>query len=91
MEVVIAIIIIAIALSFTLNVVPQEHAYVIERLGKYHSTWNAGIHVKLPIIDRIARKTLLKEQVADFEPQPVITKDNVTMQICCLFQSNVTT
>ncbi len=81
MEVVIAIIIIAIALSFTLNVVPQEHAYVIERLGKYHSTWNAGIHVKLPIIDRIARKTLLKEQVADFEPQPVITKDNVTMQI----------
>lgn len=81
MEVVIAIIIIAIALSFTLNVVPQEHAYVIELLGKYHSTWNAGIHVKLPIIDRIARKTLLKEQVADFEPQPVITKDNVTMQI----------
>ena len=64
-----------------LKVVPQESAYVIERFGKYKATWNAGIHFKLPIVDRIARRALLKEQVADFAPQPVITKDNVTMQI----------
>ena len=63
------------------NIVPQQHAYVIERLGKYRTTWNAGLHFKIPVIDRIARKALLKEQVADFAPQPVITKDNVTMQI----------
>ncbi|MCR5796278.1 MAG: SPFH/Band 7/PHB domain protein [Solobacterium sp.] len=64
-----------------LKVVPQESAFVIERFGKYRCTWNAGIHFKLPIIDRISRRALLKEQVADFAPQPVITKDNVTMQI----------
>jgi len=75
-----AIVVLLIFFS-TLNVVPQEHAYVIERLGRYHATWDAGIHIKIPLIDRIARKTLLKEQVADFAPQPVITKDNVTMQI----------
>ena len=63
------------------NIVPQQHAYVIERLGKYRTTWNAGLHFKIPVIDRIARKALLKEQVADFAPQPVITKDNVTMRI----------
>lgn len=63
------------------NIVPQEHAYVIERLGKYQTTWDAGLHFKIPLIDHIARKALLKEQVADFAPQPVITKDNVTMRI----------
>ena len=70
-----------IIIAMCINVVPQESAYVIERLGRYHSTWDAGIHLKFPLIDRVARRVLLKEQVADFAPQPVITKDNVTMQI----------
>ncbi len=69
-------------LFFTcLNIVPQESAYVVERLGKYHTTWNAGIHLRIPFVDRIACRASLKEQVADFAPQPVITKDNVTMRI----------
>ena len=63
------------------NIVPQENAYVIERFGRYRTTWDAGLHFKIPVIDRISRRVLLKEQVADFAPQPVITKDNVTMQI----------
>lgn len=62
-------------------VVPQAKAYVVERLGTYHTTWNAGLHLKTPFIERIVRKVSLKEQVVDFAPQPVITKDNVTMQI----------
>lgn len=65
----------------TLRIVPEKNAYIIERLGKYKTTWNSGLHFKIPFIDRIARKVLLKEQVADFAPQPVITKDNVTMLI----------
>lgn len=78
----IIIIVIIICLLFSCaNIVPQEHAYVIERLGKYKTTWDAGLHFKVPFIDHIARKALLKEQVADFAPQPVITKDNVTMRI----------
>ncbi len=64
-----------------IKVVPQANAYVLERLGAYHSTWHTGLHVKIPFIDRIAKKVSLKEQVVDFPPQPVITKDNVTMQI----------
>lgn len=64
-----------------IRIVPQQYAFVIERLGKYHATWDAGIHFMIPFIDRVARRALLKEQVADFAPQPVITKDNVTMQI----------
>ena len=60
---------------------PQANAYVIERFGAYATTWNVGLHVKIPIMDRVANKVLLKEQVIDFRPQPVITKDNVTMQI----------
>ncbi|MCH3960658.1 MAG: SPFH/Band 7/PHB domain protein [Solobacterium sp.] len=64
-----------------INIVPQQHAYVIERLGKYSATWGAGFHLKIPVIERVSRKVLLKEQVADFAPQPVITKDNVTMMI----------
>lgn len=64
-----------------IKVVPQAHAYVLERLGAYHSTWSTGLHVKIPFMDRISRKISLKEQVVDFPPQPVITKDNVTMQI----------
>ena len=63
------------------QVVPQAHAYVVERLGGYQATWDVGIHFKVPFIDRIAKRILLKEQVVDFPPQPVITKDNVTMRI----------
>jgi regulator of protease activity HflC (stomatin/prohibitin superfamily) len=78
----IAIILLVICLIVSMiNVVPQEHAYVIESIGKYSTTWNAGLHFKIPLIERVSRKVLLKEQVADFAPQPVITKDNVTMMI----------
>lgn len=78
--IILVVLFIILALSCA-HVVPQEHAYVIERLGKYKVTWDAGLHFMIPLIDRIARKALLKEQVADFAPQPVITKDNVTMRI----------
>ena len=64
-----------------IKIVPQAQAYVIERLGAYQETWSVGLHVKMPIIDKVARRVNLKEQVADFPPQPVITKDNVTMRI----------
>ena len=63
------------------RIVPQAQAYVIERLGAYHGTWNTGIHFMIPFIDRVSNKVTLKEVVKDFAPQPVITKDNVTMQI----------
>ena len=63
------------------HIVPQAHAYVVERLGAYHATWNTGLHFKVPFIDKIAKKVSLMEKVADFEPQAVITKDNVKMQI----------
>jgi regulator of protease activity HflC (stomatin/prohibitin superfamily) len=76
----VALIVLAIIVS-CINIVPQQNAYVIERLGRYKATWDAGLHFKLPLVDRIVRRVLLKEQVADFAPQPVITKDNVTMQI----------
>ena len=62
-------------------IVPQSKVYVVERLGSYSDTWSAGLHIKIPFIERIAKKVSLKEQVADFPPQPVITRDNVTMQI----------
>lgn len=75
------IFIVLIILIANIKIVPQAYAYVIERLGGYHKTWSVGIHIKFPIIDKIAKKVNLKEQVADFPPQPVITKDNVTMQI----------
>ena len=64
-----------------IKIVPQAHAYVIERFGGYHSTWGVGLHIKMPFVDRISKKVNLKERVVDFPPQPVITKDNVTMQI----------
>ena len=81
--VVIAVLVILVAIVAIANikVVPQAHAYVIERLGAYQSTWGTGLHFKIPFIDKIQRKVSLKEQVIDFPPQPVITKDNVTMQI----------
>ncbi|MBQ6466762.1 MAG: paraslipin [Clostridia bacterium] len=76
------LIVIALGLIIAnIKIVPQSRAYVIERLGAYSSTWDTGIHVKIPFIERIAKQVSLKEQVVDFPPQPVITKDNVTMQI----------
>ena len=78
---VVVIIFLIIVVAMALKVVPQEHAYVIERFGKYSSTKKAGINLIFPFADKVARKVSLKEQLADFPPQPVITKDNVTMQI----------
>ena len=75
-----AIVLILIIIS-CIRIVPQAHAYVIERLGAYHQTWNTGLHFKLPFVDRIAKRVSLMEKVADFDPQAVITKDNVKMQI----------
>ena len=68
-------------LASCIKIVPQAHAYVVERLGAYQGTWGVGMHFKVPFIDKVARRVLLKEQVVDFAPQPVITKDNVTMRI----------
>ena len=64
-----------------IKIVPQAHAYVVERLGAYQQTWSVGLHIKVPFIDKVAKRVVLKEQVVDFAPQPVITKDNVTMRI----------
>lgn len=75
------LIVIVVLIATNIRVVPQASAFVIERLGAYQSTWAVGLHVKTPLIDKLARKVSLKEQVVDFPPQPVITKDNVTMQI----------
>ena len=68
-------------LASNIRIVPQAQAYVVERLGAYHSTWGVGLHFKIPLIEKVAKKISLKEQVVDFPPQPVITEDNVTMQI----------
>ena len=78
--VIILVLIIWIVLS-CIKIVPQAQAYVVERLGAYQSTWSVGLHFKMPFIDKVAKRVLLKEQVVDFAPQPVITKDNVTMRI----------
>ncbi len=72
---------IVIVIARNIKIVPQAHAYVIERLGAYSQTWGTGLHIKVPFIDRISKRVSLKEQVVDFPPQPVITRDNVTMQI----------
>ena len=79
--VIVLIIILLLILASCLKIVPQAHAYVIERLGAYQGTWSVGFHIKMPIIDKVTKKVILKEQVVDFAPQPVITKDNVTMRI----------
>lgn len=88
LEAVAGIVVLAVLVIFVLaviianiKIVPQAHAFVVERLGAFHAAWGTGLHIKIPFIDRIARKVSLKEQVIDFPPQPVITKDNVTMQI----------
>lgn len=78
---VIIVVLVLIILASCINIVPQANAYIIERLGAYIGTWSVGIHFKVPFLDRVVRRVNLKEQVMDFPPQPVITKDNVTMQI----------
>lgn len=77
-------------IASNIRIVPQAHAYVIERLGAYNGTWQVGLHVKIPLIDKIARKVSLKEHVIDFPPQPVITKDNVTMEIDTVIYFQIT-
>ena len=79
--IILLVLILLIIVTSCIKIVPQEHAYVLERLGTYMDTWPAGLHFKVPFIDRVVRRVNLKEQVVDFPPQPVITKDNVTMQI----------
>ena len=83
MEYVIIILVLLLLVLFAscIKIVPQAQAFVLERLGGYQATWDVGIHMKLPIIDKVAKRVVLKEQVVDFAPQPVITKDNVTMRI----------
>lgn len=89
--VLIVIVIILLALvAANVKIVPQAYVYVIERLGAYHASWGTGLHVAIPIIDRISKKVNLKELVADFPPQPVITKDNVTMQIDTVIYLQIT-
>ena len=78
---VVLLILIVIVLFSCIKIVPQAHAYVVERLGAYQQTWSVGLHLKVPFIDKVAKRVVLKEQVVDFAPQPVITKDNVTMRI----------
>ena len=77
----IVLVLFIILIISNIRIVPQAEAYVVERLGAYHATWSVGLNVKIPFIDKIEKKVTLKEQVVDFKPQPVITKDNVTMQI----------
>jgi regulator of protease activity HflC (stomatin/prohibitin superfamily) len=85
------LVIIAIVLVATnIRIVPQANAYVIERLGAYNGTWQVGLHIKIPLIDKVARKVSLKEHVIDFPPQPVITKDNVTMEIDTVIYFQIT-
>jgi len=79
--IIIILVVLLLVVISNVKVVPQAHAYIIERLGAYQDTWSVGFHIKLPFFDKIARRVVLKEQVADFAPQPVITKDNVTMRI----------
>ena len=83
MEYILIILVLLILILFAscIKIVPQAQAYVVERLGGYQATWDVGIHLKMPVIDRVAKRVILKEQVVDFAPQPVITKDNVTMRI----------
>ena len=92
-KVIVVLALIAIAIGFlvtNIRIVPQARAYVVERLGAYHSTWQVGLHFKIPLIDKIARKVSLKEKVIDFPPQPVITKDNVTMEIDTVIYFQIT-
>jgi regulator of protease activity HflC (stomatin/prohibitin superfamily) len=78
---IILVVLLLLVVASCVRIVPQAHSYVVERLGGYQATWNVGIHFMVPFIDKVAKKVILKEQVVDFAPQPVITKDNVTMKI----------
>ncbi len=84
------LLILLILIIANIKIVPQAHAYIVERLGAYNATWSVGLHVKIPFIDRIASRVNLKEHVVDFPPQPVITKDNVTMQIDTIVYYQIT-
>ena len=84
------ILILLILIIANIKIVPQAHAYIVERLGAYNATWSVGLHVKIPFVDRIASRVNLKEHVVDFPPQPVITKDNVTMQIDTIVYYQIT-
>ena len=88
--IIVLVIIILVVIVSCINVVQQSKAYVVERLGAFHSVWGVGMHFKLPFIERVVKKVSLKEQVADFDPQPVITKDNVTMQIDTVIYFQIT-
>ncbi len=77
----IILVLVLIVLAFNIKIVPQAYCYVVERLGAFHSAWSVGLHFKIPFVERVAKVVSIKEQVVDFAPQPVITKDNVTMQI----------
>ena len=91
MELIITVLIIlAILVISNIKIVPQAHAYIVERLGAYKETWSVGLHFKIPFIDKISKKVSIKEQVVDFDPQPVITKDNVTMQIDTVIYYQIT-
>ena len=87
--IILVVLILAVVVS-CIQIVQQSKAYVIERLGAFHSVWGVGMHFKLPFIERVVKKVSLKEQVADFDPQPVITKDNVTMQIDTVIYFQIT-
>ncbi|MEZ3505661.1 MAG: SPFH/Band 7/PHB domain protein [Lachnospiraceae bacterium] len=78
---VVVLILLVLILLSCIKIVPQANAYVVERLGAYQQTWSVGLHIKVPFLDKVAKRVILKEQVVDFAPQPVITKDNVTMRI----------
>ncbi len=84
------IVLVVIALIRNIRIVPQARACVVERLGAYSATWHTGLHIKIPLLERVAKNVSLKEQVADFPPQPVITKDNVTMQIDTVIYFQIT-
>ena len=91
MDLIITVLIIAVILIVSnIKIVPQAHAYIVERLGAYKDTWGVGLHLKVPFIDKISKKVSIKEQVVDFDPQPVITKDNVTMQIDTVIYYQIT-
>ncbi|MCF0111029.1 MAG: SPFH/Band 7/PHB domain protein [Erysipelotrichaceae bacterium] len=86
----VVVLIVIVVLAYIVRIVPQAEAYVVERLGAYHATWGTGLHIVFPIIDRVANRVTLKEIVKDFAPQPVITKDNVTMQIDTVVYFSIT-
>ena len=88
--VIVLVVLVLILIVSNIHVVQQSRAYVVERLGAYSATWNVGLHLKIPFIERVVKKVSLKEQVADFDPQPVITKDNVTMQIDTVIYFQIT-